>query len=144
MKRSEEITIQIPSGIESGEMIKIPGMGEAVAAPGVPGDLYAKIRVESHATLTRDGYNLRRSLDVKLSDAILGATVEAETLDGKMNLKIPSGAESGETLRVTGKGVPHGRRGERGGILVTLNVKTPKRVSGKAKDLVEELRREGF
>ena len=140
--KSEEILVRVPSGIESGEMIKIVGMGEAMAN-GVPGDLYCKVHVSRHPTLRRDGPHLNMDLDIKISDAILGIEREVKTLDGLIKIKIPAGVDYGEILRVRGKGVPN-QRGGRGDLLIKILVRTPKRLSSKERKLVEDLRQEGF
>lgn len=140
--KKEEITINIPSGIENGEMIKLPGMGEAVSG-GVNGDLYVKIHVLPHALFRRVGTSILMDLDIKISDALLGAEKEIKTIDGVIKLKIPAGVDSGEVLRVRGKGMPQAY-GKRGDLMIKVWVRTPKKVSRSAKKLIEELKQEGI
>lgn len=140
-KDEDNIEITIPAGIEHGEMIRMPGRGEAIAG-GTPGDLYIKIHVAPHPSITRDGANLYTVLRVKLSDALLGATYNVETLDGAVSIKIPEGIKHGEMLRIKDKGVPHGTR--RGDFLVKISIDIPQKLSRTAKKLVEELRNEGI
>ncbi|HET8574711.1 MAG TPA: molecular chaperone DnaJ [Candidatus Paceibacterota bacterium] len=142
LRGQEEITVKIPAGISDGEMIRLSGKGEAVSK-GMSGDLYIKVHVLKHRTFKRDGENLLMDLDIKLSDALLGSEYSIQTLDGGMKIKIPAGVSFGEILRVRGKGVPyeHGRRGD---LLVKLNIKTPTKLSKKAKEAVEVLRSEGI
>ncbi len=140
--KREEVQIKIPAGIENGQMIKLSGQGEAVSN-GVSGDLYVKIHVKPHPLLRREGNNLAMDLNVRLSDALLGAEKEIKTLDGMITLKIPAGIDSGEILRVRGKGIPNERRG-RGDLFIKITIKTPKRLSAKAKKIMEELREEGI
>ncbi len=141
-KKEEEITIKIPAGIESGEMVRLSGMGEATPG-GTPGDLYAQIRVLPDSRWRREGNNLVTDLDIKLSDAILGTEKHLETLDGAITVKIPGGTSFGEILRIRGKGVPAERSG-RGDILVKLNIKIPKHLSRKAREATERLKEEGI
>lgn len=141
LRKEEEISITVPAGIEHGEMIRMSGRGEAVQA-GVPGDLYIKIHVTPHKTITRDGINLRTDLTIKLTDAILGASYTIETLDGPLSLKIPEGIKNREVLRIQGKGVAYDRR--RGDFLVRILIDTPQKLSRRARKLVEELREEGI
>ena len=141
VNQQEEITIQIPSGIEDGQMIRLTGMGEAVAG-GVAGDLYVKVHVGTHATLKKQGENLLMNLNVKLSDALLGAEYRIETLDGPLTLKIPEGTNYGDTLRVRGKGVVLSGN-KRGDLLVKIQIDLPKKLSRKAKKLLKELQDEG-
>ncbi|MFC1775378.1 molecular chaperone DnaJ [Patescibacteria group bacterium] len=139
-KGQYEASVTIPAGIHDGEMIRLGGQGEAVQA-GVPGDLYIKVRVMPHKTFIREGNNLVMDLDVKLSDALLGAEYSVETLDGAIKLKVPAGVSIGEILRVRGKGVPVEKT--RGDLLIKLNIKLPNKLSRKAKKAVEELKQEG-
>ncbi len=138
----EEITITVPAGISSGEMIRISGRGEAVTN-GLAGDLYVKIHIEKHPIFKREGEDLLMTLDVRLSDALLGAEYAIRTLDGgEVKLKIPPGISTGEILRLRGHGAT-GQGGRRGDLLVEMRVKNPSKLSRRAKKLVEELKEEG-
>lgn len=140
-RSEEEISIHIPAGIQNGEMIRMTGRGEAIPN-GTPGDLYVKIHVKSHPTITRDGANLISPLAIKLTDALLGNTYSIETLEGNVTIKIPAGISHGEMLRIKGKGVP--QNGRQGDFLVKIKIATPNKLSRKAKKLIEELREEGI
>ncbi|MBU1046286.1 molecular chaperone DnaJ [Patescibacteria group bacterium] len=140
-RKQEEFKIKIPAGINNGEMIRLTGAGEAIP-DGVPGDLYIKIHVTPHKIFKKQGVDLTMDLGVKLTDALLGAEYNVETLDGKIEIKIPKGVTHGEILRVKEKGVPITDR-KRGNLLITLNIKLPTKLSRKAKQLVEELKNEG-
>lgn len=142
-RKREEIDIQVPHGIEDGQMLKMQGMGDFVK-DGTPGDLYIRIAVQKHAHFARSGDNLVTKLSIKLSDAILGGTHSIESLDGKIELKIPEGTQSGTVIRVPGKGVPRARAKDRGDILITVEVKIPAKLSKKTKEMVEGLREEGL
>lgn len=137
----QEIEANIPAGIENGEMMRLTGQGEAIQN-GMPGDLYVKLHVRPHPHVKRDGQNLLRNLPIKLSDALLGANYKVETLDGVLEIKIPTGVKHGEMLRVKGRGVPSGSR--RGDFLVRISVEIPNKLSRTAKKLIEELRNEGI
>ncbi len=142
VKGQSEIKIKVPSGIRDGEMIRMSGAGEAISH-GMSGDLYAKIHVKPHSLFVREGNNLVMDLNIKLTDAILGANYEIKSLDEKIiKLKIPAGVSVGETLRIRDKGVPvDGRTGD---LMVKLNIKIPLKMSKKAKKIVEQLRDEGI
>lgn len=142
LRKEEEITIEVPAGIRSGEMIRMSGMGEAVQG-GTPGDLYIKINVSSHPVFKRDGKNLVMDMSIKLTEALLGATKKIETLGGKLEVKIPSGVSINEILRVKGKGIPV-TGSKRGDLLIKLNIDLPKKLSKKVKRIVEDLSREGI
>ncbi|MEK7138306.1 MAG: molecular chaperone DnaJ [Patescibacteria group bacterium] len=141
-RRNEEIKVSIPTGINDGEMIRLSGRGEA-APRGTPGDLYIKVHVEKHPIFRREGDNLVTDLAVKLTEAILGTEYDLKTLDGQLKIKIPAGISSGEILRVKGRGVPIGTN-RRGDLYVHIKVKTPDKLSKKARKLVEELGGEGL
>lgn len=143
LRKSEEVTIRIPSGIEDGEMIKLVGQGEAISS-GTPGDLYVKIHVERDPSWRREGDNLVTDLSVKLTDALLGSEYKLQALDGEIPLTIPEGVSFGETLRVRGRGVPTDNKGKRGDLLVRISIKTPTKISKGARGLLEKLREEGI
>ena len=142
VKKEEEIAIKIPAGIQSGEMIRLSGAGEAIPR-GIAGDLYAKVHISTHPTFKREGNDLVMDLNIKLTDALLGSEYTINTLDGKLKLKIPQGASFGEILRIRGKGVPIDTR-RRGDILVHLNIKLPAKLSRKVEKLVKEIKEEGI
>ncbi len=141
LKLEEEIQIVIPAGIENGEMIRMTGRGEAVRN-GTPGDLYIKVHVQKHASIVRDGANLKSILSIKLTDALLGASYTVETLDANVTVKIPAGIKSGDMLRIKEKGVKDGSK--RGDFLVKVVIDIPQKLTRNAKKLIEELRKEGI
>jgi molecular chaperone DnaJ len=141
-RKEEEIEIQVPAGIQDGEVIRMTGRGEAIPG-GAPGDLYIKLHVETSQTIKREGNNLIAELPVKLTDALLGNEYNVETLDGSVTIKVPAGVRHHELLRIKGKGVPTGQT-TRGDFLVKIDIQTPNKLSRKAKKLVEELRSEGI
>jgi molecular chaperone DnaJ len=142
-----EIKMRIPAGIENGEMIRLTGQGEAVSG-GTSGDLYAKIHIKKDSVFTKEGDTLKMKLNVKLTDALLGNTYSVKTLDGMIDVGVPSGVSHGEQLRVRGKGVPKnsegGTKGKRGDLLLEVVIKIPEKLSKKAKKLFEDLREEGI
>jgi molecular chaperone DnaJ len=140
-RSQNEISIKIPAGIQNGEVIRMTGQGEALAA-GQPGDLYIKVHVESHPTIRRDGATLTSGLPVKLTDALLGGVYRVQTLDGSVDIKIPAGISHGELIRIKEKGVPTDRG--RGDFMVKISIEVPKKLSRKAQKLVEELKEEGI
>ena len=142
LRKEEEISIAIPAGIRDGEMIRMTGHGEAITK-GTPGDLYIKINVTPHAVFKRDGHNLVMSLNLKLSDALLGTEYPIQTLDGEIKVTIPEGVAVNEVLRVRGRGVPISK-GKRGDLLIKLNIKLPNKLSRKERELVEQLQKEGI
>ncbi len=141
-RKEEEIKINIPAGIDNGEMIRLPQQGEAIKA-GTAGDLYVKIHVKPHQTFRREGSNLIMDLPVKLTDALLGTMVSFESLEGKtLEVKIPPMKRAEELLRVAGKGIP--AEGSRGDLIIRLEVALPYKLSSKAHKMVEDLKSEGL
>lgn len=142
LKRQEDIKVNIPAGINAGEMVKLTGYGEAILG-GQAGDLYIRVNVRPHAIYKRNGFNLEIDVPIKLTDAILGMNYNLKTLDNKsIEVKIPEGLNHGEQLRVRGHGVPSSRG--RGDIIIRVIVKMPTKLSKKSKEVIEELKREGL
>lgn len=142
VKRQEEIRVMVPAGVDDGEMIRMPGRGEA-ASSGTAGDLYVKLHVKQDARFVREGNNLTTELSIKLTDALLGGSYTIPTLEGEERIEVPAGIEHGELIRVRGKGIPHGRSG-RGDLLVKVSIQFPKKLSRIARDTIEKLREEGL
>jgi len=142
LRREEEVSIVIPSGIRDGEMVRMTGYGEAISR-GTTGDLYIKINVVPHPVFKREGHDLIMNLNLKLSDALLGIKYPIQTLDGEIEVTIPEGVTINEILRVRGKGVPYSKN-KRGDLLIKLNIKLPSKLSRKERELIEELKKEGI
>lgn len=141
-RREEEIVINVPAGVENGEMIRMPGRGEA-SSGGPSGDLYVKLHIKQDAMFAREGNNLITVLKIRLSDALLGGTYQIKTLEGEETITIPEGVSHGETIKIRGRGVPT-NRGSRGDIFVKIEIELPKKLSREAKALVEKLKAEGL
>lgn len=142
VRKEEEIKIEIPKGIDGGEMIRMPGKGEAIKG-GAAGDLYVKVHVKRHPVFKKEGANLVMNMPIKLTDALLGTTVSVTTIDDKvLDVKVPPMSETEETLRIRGKGIAyeHGQ----GDLLIHVSATLPRKLSSKAKKAIEELKSEGF
>jgi len=142
---SKEIKVDIPVGIRDGETIRIRKEGEAGILGGLTGDLYIRILIKSHPVFERKGDDLHLTLLISFTEAVLGSKKEVEILnpssakEKKVFLKIPSGTESGEIFRIRGKGIKHFDAPGQGDLYVKVKIKTPKKVSAKAKELLEKL-----
>jgi molecular chaperone DnaJ len=142
LKKQEEIKVSIPPGIDGGEMIRMPGLGEAIKN-GTPGDLYVKVHVKPHPVFKKDGMNLVMHAPLKLTDALLGTTLTITTVEDKtLEVKVPPMTDTEETLRIRGKGIA-AERGS-GDLLIKLSTTLPKKLSGKTKKIIEELKSEGL
>lgn len=153
IKNDEKIKIFIPAGVDTNQVIKIEGKGEAGRKGGKPGDLYVRIFVKRHPIFKRKGDDLYVSLPISFSQAALGDEIEVSLLDGstgspqggkKILLKVLAGTESGKVLRISGKGIPHFSGYNRGNLYVELNIKTPKKLTKEQKKLLDQLRKEGL
>ena len=145
IKKDEEIEIYIPAGVDTNQIIKVEGKGEAGRKGSEPGDLYIRIFVKKQPLFQRKGDDLYVSAPISFSQAVLGDEVEITSLDSKkISLKVPSGTESGKILRISGKGIPHFSGFGRGNIYVELRIKTPKRLNRKQKELLDKLKKEGI
>ena len=134
-KNRREINVQVPAGVSDGNTIRLRGEGEQTRK-GATGDLYIHLHVRGSSKFTRDGFNICSNLDVEMVEAVLGTEVEVDTVDGPIKMKIPAGTQSGQVFKLTGHGVQHG--GRRGDHLVTAEVKIPKKLTQKQKELLEE------
>ncbi|HEX6044031.1 MAG TPA: J domain-containing protein [Pyrinomonadaceae bacterium] len=136
--RPKSIEVNIPAATRDGSTIRLAGQGGAGVSE--PGDLYLHIRLRPHPVFTVNGDDLEVELPVAPWEAVLGANVQAPTIDGKVGLKIPSGAKSGQRLRLRGQGL-NKRKGGRGDEYVRLKVVVPTDVSDEERRLYEELKR---
>jgi molecular chaperone DnaJ len=133
------LEIAIPPGVDNGTRIRLGSEGEA-GEPGAPrGDLYCVIRVKEHSLFHRDGPNLICQVPVTFSQAALGADLEIPTLDGKISHPLKRGIQSGEVLRIAGKGMPNLRGGRPGDLLVQVILETPRQLTQRQEELFREL-----
>ncbi len=144
VQEEENITIDIPAGIDTGQALSLQGKGHAGEHGATAGDLIVEIYVKKHATLTRRGEQILSSEALSFVDMALGASVPVLTIDGEVTIKIPAGTQPGEVFRIRGKGVPHLHGRGRGDHLVTVSVSVPKKLSKNAKKTLESLKEEGI
>ena len=137
----KDLKVKIPAGIDDGMSIRLSGKGGAAPKGGTKGDLYVFIRVKPHKTLTREGNIILSDKVISMVDAALGTEVDVETVDGNVRMKVPAGTQSGTPFKLSGHGVPLMRTdGDRGPHIVTIIVETPKNLSKRQKELLEEFR----
>ncbi len=134
--------IKIPPGVEDGSRLRVSGGGEAGVRGGPPGDLFVVIRIRPHKIFKRQNSDLFLEVSVGISQAALGVEMEVPTLEDNTTLKVPSGTQHGSTFRLRGYGMPHLRGSGKGDLLVKVNVKVPKKLNQKQKDLLMEFARE--
>jgi curved DNA-binding protein len=142
--RVEEVTVKIPPGIESSKKLRLAGKGMEGVAGGPPGDLYLKVTVAEHPLFKREGSDIALDKEIKISEALLGTTIEVPTLDGSKHIKVPPGTQSHSRIRLKGFGLPRLQGGGKGDEYVRLVIKYPKSLNEKQKKLAEELKKEGL
>jgi curved DNA-binding protein len=142
---TESITVKIPKGMISGKKLRLAGRGQPSPYGGPAGDLYIKSKVLDDPNFTLKEFDLFLSREIKLTDALLGTQVSVPTLDGKqLSLKIPPGTKHKSKMRLAGNGVPHMKGSGTGDLYVEINVKMPKKLNKKQKQLIESLAKEGL
>ena len=134
----ENLKVKIPAGIDDGMSIRLRGKGgEAPEKGAEKGDLYVRVRVKPHKSLTREGAIILSEEVISMVDAALGCEIEVLTVDGPITMKVPAGTQSGTPFKLSGHGVPFRGDGDRGPHIVTVIVETPKNLSKKQKELLE-------
>lgn len=136
---AETVKVKIPPGADSGSRVKIKGMGNVSMSGGPAGDLYIEITVNPHAVFKREGRDLSIEVPVTFGEAALGSKIEVPTIDGVAVMTIPPGTQSGQKFKLTGKGFPSPKTGDRGNQYVNIKIVIPKEMSGKAKEAVREI-----
>jgi DnaJ-class molecular chaperone len=124
MPDGKTLDITIPAGITDGQVLRLKGQG-LPGSDGKQGDAYVQITVRPHPGFRRDGNDILTTLPVSLGEALNGASVRVETVDGAVDVKVPKGAREGTKLRLRGKGVAHGKDGARGDQLVEIHIVPP-------------------
>lgn len=133
------VDLKIPSGIQTGQQLRVQGKGERGINGGPNGDLYIEIRVASHEYFKREGKNIYITIPISNVDATLGCTVDVPTVHGDVELTIPAGTQNGAQLRIREKGVPDIRGGKAGDEIVEIKVEIPKKLSREEKELYQKL-----
>jgi molecular chaperone DnaJ len=139
VSRTETMEVRIKPGTRDGQRIRLAGKGNAGINGGPAGDLYLTIKISSHPVFTRSGDDIQVQIPVTVPEAALGAKIEVPTIDGRAQLKIPPGTQSGQKLRMRGKGVPSAvHEGVRGDEIVTVEVVVPQLRDERSKEILRE------
>ena len=136
--RTETHKVKIPAGVVAGQRLRIPGRGQSGFGNGEAGDLYLRVRFARHPDFEVDQNNLSLELDLAPWEAVLGTEVAFPTLDGRVSIRIPPGTQTGQRLRVRGRGL--GKEGQRGDLYVVARIQVPERIGNAERDLWERLR----
>jgi molecular chaperone DnaJ len=138
IRKAESLSVKIPPGVDNGSRLKLRNEGEAGFGGGPQGDLYVVIHVKEHAMFVRQDNDVIIDVPISFPQASLGTEIEVPTLEGKVNLKIPSGTQSGKVLRLKGKGIVDLHGYGRGDQLVRVIVETPHSLTARQRELLEE------
>ena len=139
-KKNQTINLKIPAGIDDGTTIRLREHGQAIAN-GPKGDLYVHIRVRPHKEFTREGDLVLSEQHIGMVDAALGTEIGVKTVDGLIRMKIPSGTQNGTDFKLSGHGVPKFKSKSRGDHIVSIFVDTPKKLSKRQKELLEQFKK---
>lgn len=143
VEAAHSVTVSIPAGIDSGQRIRVRGEGEVGASRGVPGDLYVQVSVKDHPLFQRDGEHVMLDLPLSFVQASLGDEVDVPTLGGTTKLKVPAGIQSGEVIRLKGKGIKRLNGSGYGDQLVRVVVETPTKLNAKQRELLRQFAEAG-
>jgi molecular chaperone DnaJ len=123
---TEKIRVTIPPGVKEGSKVRVAGKGEPGTMGRTPGDLYLIIHIQPHPILKREGDDLYMEVPVTVREAMAGGSITIPTIDGEVKVKVPPGSQSGQTLKLKGKGALNPKTKRRGDLMVKLIVKVPK------------------
>jgi len=138
--RVENVSVKVPIGIEAGKKLRLSGKGSPSPGGGPPGDLYLLVKIMPHDIFSREGVDLIFQQKIPFSAACLGTAIEVPTLEGKqLKVRVPAGIQQNARLRIKGRGLPTGPKGNRGDIYVQIATEVPKKLTGEQKKLVKQL-----
>lgn len=138
IRKTKTIEVDIPAGIDDGQMIKLSGQGEVGEKGGPRGDLYIVVNVQKHDIFTREGYDVYIEMPIRFTQAALGDKLEVPTLDGKVSYTLPEGTQTGTVFRLREKGIPKLRSNSRGDQYVKVIIDTPKKLNEDQKELLRK------
>lgn len=137
--KTEQVKVRIPAGVNTGSRVRVPGKGHGGRLGAPPGDLFINTNVGKHPHFTRKGDNIYVTVPITVPEAALGARIEVPTIEGKAQLRVPPGTQSGQKFRLRGRGVPSLRSPEaRGDQFIEVQVTLPKVVSEETKELLRK------
>lgn len=138
----KKIKVKIPAGVDTGYYLKLGGEGNVGLNGGTQGDLFVVVFVEPHEVFKRDGVDVYCEIPLSFSEAALGTKIDVPTLEGKANLKVPSGTQSHTLFKLKGKGIKNLRGSGKGDEYVRVILQTPEKVKGKHRELFKEMLKE--
>ena len=139
VRASRNIPVDIPAGVETGLRLQMPEQGEVGPAGGPNGDLFLEIKVRHHETFSRSGDDLLATVEVAMTDAILGTRTTVKGLDGDISIEIKPGIQSAEVITIRDRGITHLRGAGRGDLKIGVQVMTPTKLNHKEQELIKQL-----
>lgn len=139
IKVKRKIEVKIPAGIDDGQRLRMDGQGNAGLYGGPSGDLYVTFSVKPHNIFHRDGSDILYELPINFAQAALGDEIRVPSLNGRIDLKIPSGTQNGKIFRFKGKGIPYIDGKGKGDLLVKVTIATPQHLDKNQRNIFEEL-----
>ena len=137
LRVQKTVSVDIPAGIDDGQIIRASGQGDCGINGGSSGDLLLQINVKSHPLFKREGFDVHCEIPVTYMEAVLGAEITVPTIDGDVKYNISEGTQTGTVFRLKGKGIKRLHRTDRGNQYVKINVEVPKNLTKKQKDLLK-------
>ncbi len=141
IRRMKSISVKIPPGVDTGAKLRLRGEGERGENGGPPGDLYVYIKVKEHPFFKRMGDDIVCDIPISFPQAVLGAEIEVQTIDGTAKLRIPPGTQSGTQFQLKGRGMPRLHSHHRGNQIVRVYIDVPRKLTPRQRELIEELAR---
>jgi len=139
VRAARVIPVDIPAGVDTGLRLQMPGQGEVGPAGGPAGDLFLEMKVRHHETFSRNGDDLLATIEVQMTDAVLGTTATLKGLDGEIAIDIKPGTQSAEVIMIKDRGITHLRGNGRGDLRIGVQVLTPTKLSAKEQQLIKQL-----
>jgi molecular chaperone DnaJ len=136
---TEKIKVTIPKGVREGSKVRVSGKGEPGRNGGAPGDLYLILHITPHDIIRREGDDLHMDVPVTVHEAMAGSTITVPTIDGQVNVKVPAQSQSGQILKLKGKGAVNPKTRQKGNLLIRLVVRVPKTSDGEILEMVKKL-----
>lgn len=139
VKKKVKLSVKVPAGIDHGQRLKLSGEGDLGSNGGPNGDLYVQILIAEHEFFERDHFDVHCEVPITFSQAALGAKVEVPTLNGKVEMTIPTGTQSGKRMRLKGKGIEKLGGYGQGDQIITVTVETPSKLTDEQREIFQRL-----
>ena len=138
VRKNVKLNVKLPAGIDHGQAVSIPGKGEPGSKGGPARNLLVSVRIKPSNIFKRDGFDVYTELNITFAQAAIGTTIKADTIDGKIELTIPEGTQTGSSFRLKGKGIPKLQSTGRGDQYVKVNIVVPKKLSESQKEILRQ------